>query len=51
MPWAALCALIESVYPKPGNGRTPMGIERMLRIYCLQQWSNLSEPPVEWGAF
>jgi IS5 family transposase len=25
----------------------PVGVERMLRIYFLQQWSNLSEPAVE----
>jgi transposase, IS5 family len=32
VPWAVLCALIELVYPKPGNGRPPIGLERMLRI-------------------
>jgi IS5 family transposase len=47
VPWAVLCALIEPVYPKPGNGRPPVGIERMLRIYCLQHWFNLSDPAVE----
>jgi hypothetical protein len=35
VPWSALCALIEPFYPKPGNGRPPIGIERMLRIYFL----------------
>jgi transposase, IS5 family len=47
VPWAALCALIEPFYPKPGNGRPPVGVERMLRIYCLQQWFNLSDPAAE----
>ena len=47
VPWAALCALIEPYYPKPGNGRPPVGLERMLRIYFLQQWFNLSGPGVE----
>ena len=47
MPWPALCTLIEPFYPKPGNGRRPIRIERMLRIYCLQQWFNLSDPAVE----
>ncbi len=47
VPWAALCALIEPVYPKPGAGRPPVGIERMLRVYCLQHWFNLSDPAVE----
>lgn len=47
VPWAALCALIEPVYPKAGNGRPPIGLERMLRIYFLQNWFNLSDPAVE----
>ena len=47
VPWAKLCALIEPVYPKEGNGRQPVGVERMLRIYFLQQWFNLSDPAVE----
>src|SRR5438067_5685105 len=47
VPWAALCALIEPFYPKPGNGRPPVGVERMLRLYFLQQWFNLSDPAVE----
>jgi len=47
VPWAELCALIEPVYPKPGNGRPPVGVERMLRIYFLQHWFNLSDPAVE----
>jgi IS5 family transposase len=47
VPWAELCALVEPVYPKPGNGRRPVGLERMLRIYFLQQWFNLSDPAVE----
>ena len=36
--------LIEPYYPKAGNGRPPVGVERMLRIYFLQQWFNLSDP-------
>jgi len=47
VPWAELCALVEPVYPKPGNGRPPVGLERMLRIYFLQQWFNLTDPAVE----
>jgi hypothetical protein len=27
VPWPALCALIEPFYPKPGNGRPPVGVE------------------------
>ena len=47
MPWADMCGLIAPFYPKPGNGRPPYGLERMLRIYFLQQWFNLSDPGVE----
>lgn len=47
VPWTMLCKLIEPHYPKAGNGRPPIGIERMLRIYFLQNWFNLSDPAVE----
>jgi IS5 family transposase len=47
VPWARLCGLLEPYYPKAGNGRPPVGMERMLRIYFLQQWFNLSDPAVE----
>ena len=47
VPWRELCVLVEPHYPKPGNGRPPVGVERMLRIYFLQQWFNLSDPAVE----
>src|SRR6516165_5967792 len=47
VPWPALRGLIEPVYPKPRNGRPPIGVERMLRIFFWQQWFNLSDPAVE----
>ncbi len=48
VPWTELVAVIEPVYPKAeGPGRPPVGIERMLRLHCLQQWFNLSDPAVE----
>lgn len=47
IPWAELRALIAPYYPKAGNGRQPIGLERMLRIYFLQQWFNLSDPMAE----
>jgi len=47
VPWRELCALIEPHYPRAGQGRPPIGVERMLRIYFLQQWFNLSDPAVE----
>lgn len=43
MPWKALCAVIEPHYPKKGNGRPPIGLERMLRIHFLQHWFNLAD--------
>jgi IS5 family transposase len=47
VPWRELCALIEPFYPKAGKGRAPVGLERMLRIYFLRQWFNLSDPGAE----
>ncbi|MFO0185207.1 MAG: transposase, partial [Alphaproteobacteria bacterium] len=47
VPWAALSALIEPHYPSGERGRPPIRIERMLRIYFLQQWFNLSDPQAE----
>lgn len=47
LPWGELCALIEPHYPRPGRGRPPVGLERMLRIHFLQHWFNLSDPSVE----
>src|SRR2546425_10733729 len=47
VPWGELCALVAPHYPQPGKGRRPVGVERMLRIYFLQQWFNLSDPGVE----
>ncbi len=43
MPWSELCAVIEPHYPKRGNGRPPIGLERMLRIHFLQHWFNLAD--------
>jgi IS5 family transposase len=47
IPWSRLLALIEPHYPKPGNGTQPLPMERMLRIYFMQNWFNLSDPAVE----
>jgi IS5 family transposase len=49
VPWARLCGLIEPHYPKgsPAGGRPPLPLERMFRIYCLQQWYSLSDPAAE----
>jgi len=49
VPWARLYAVIEPHYPKgsPKGGRPPLPLARMFRIYCLQQWYNLSDPGAE----
>jgi IS5 family transposase len=47
VPWARLMKRIERYYPRAGNGRQPMPLETMLRIYFLQQWFNLSDPAAE----
>ena len=43
VPWTALCDVIEPHSPKAGNGRPPIGLERMLRIHFLQHWFNLAD--------
>lgn len=47
VPWSRLLKLIEPHYPKKGNGRPPIPMEVMLRIYFLQQWYALSDPAAE----
>ncbi len=49
VPWGILECLIEPHYPKmgPQGGRRPFPLAVMLRIYCLQQWYNLSDPGAE----
>jgi len=47
IPWEELTQIIEQYYPKAGNGRQPMPLHRMLRIYFMQQWYGLSDPAME----
>ncbi len=47
VPWTALCEVIEPHYPKAGNGRPPVGLERMLRMYFIQHWFNLADAACE----
>jgi len=47
VPWARLVVLIEPHYPLGQRGRPPIGIERMLRIYFLQQWYGLADEALE----
>src|SRR2546422_195161 len=49
IPWTELAAAVQTAYPKvsENGGRPPIPLERMLRIYFLQLWFNLSDPAVE----
>jgi IS5 family transposase len=47
MPWAEVFAVVEPHYPKGERGRPPVGLERMLRMYFVQQWNGFSDEGVE----
>lgn len=48
VPWVRLIAVIEPLYPKSGRvGRQPIGVPKMLRMYCLQQWYGLADEALE----
>src|SRR5271169_6273426 len=47
LPWTKLLAVIEPFYPKGERGRPPVGLERMRRIYFLQQWYGLADEALE----
>ena len=47
LPWPQLLAVIEPFYPKGERGRPPLGLERMLRVYFLQQWYGLADEALE----
>ena len=47
VPWQRLVEVIKPHYPTGERGRPPIGIERMLRIYFLQQWSGLADGALE----
>ena len=47
IPWEKLLQVVKKHYPMAGNGRHPMPMERMLRIYFMQQWYGLSDPAME----
>lgn len=47
IPWDEWVAHVEPHYFNGKRGRPPMGIERMLRMYLLQIWFNLSDEGVE----
>jgi hypothetical protein len=49
--WSTACGgqelLIVGDYPNASHGRQPLGLEKMLRIYFVRQWFNLSDPQAE----
>ena len=47
IPWQQLLAVLEPHYPKGERGRPPVGLERMLRVYFLQQWYGLADEAFE----
>ena len=47
VPWARLVQRLRPLYPKGERGRPPIGLERMLRIYFLQQWYGLADEALE----
>jgi IS5 family transposase len=47
IPWPKLLAVIAPYYPKGERGRPPVGLERMLRVYFLQQWYGLADEALE----
>ncbi len=47
IPWEEWVAYVEPHYPKGRRGRPPLGIEKMLRMYLLQCWFNLSDEGLE----
>ena len=47
IPWAQLLAVIAPHYPKGERGRPSIGLERMLRVYFLQQWYALADEALE----
>jgi transposase, IS5 family len=47
VPWARLIERLRPLYPKGERGRPPIGLERMLRIYFLQQWYGVVDEALE----
>jgi transposase, IS5 family len=50
-PWAEFCAVIEHYYPKAGSWRPSVGLERILRMYLIANWSNLADAACEYPLY
>src|SRR2546423_11435342 len=46
-PWAGLVGGLRPCCTKGERGRPPVGLERMLRLYFLQQWYGLADEALE----
>ena len=47
VPWDELLEALKPFYPSGQRGRPPIGLERMLRLYFLQQWYGLAGEALE----
>ena len=47
MPWQRLVKRLAPLYPKGESGRKPVGLERMLRVYIVQQAYGLADLATE----
>src|SRR6185437_7030482 len=47
VPWRRLVERLAPLYPKGERGRPPVPLERMLRVYFVQQWYGLSDEGLE----
>ena len=47
IPWEEWISYIKPYYYKGKRGRPPKGIEKMLKMYLLQNWFSLSDEGVE----
>jgi IS5 family transposase len=47
IPWSEWVDIVKPYYPQGRRGRPTKGIERMLRMYLLQNWFHLSDEGVE----
>ena len=47
IPWSEWVELVRPKYPAGKRGRPTKGIEKMLRMYLLQSWFNLSDEGIE----
>ena len=47
IPWDEWVAIIKPYYPSGKRGRPTKGIEKVLRMYLMQSWFNLSDEGIE----